>query len=211
MSAARGNPLAILELPASLTEDQRRALAPLPPVLPLNEQLQRLFAPRVMELPAETRRLLLLTALDGTGDLRALRAESSTDAWFDGLAPAEQSRLVRVDTSADRVEFRHPLIGAAVVELATSGERRRAHAVLAERFPDDPERRAWHVAEAVLGPDEQAAGLLEVAAERALRKGDAVRAVRALLRAADLSPRGVDRARRLAGAAYVGADRKSVV
>jgi DNA-binding CsgD family transcriptional regulator len=206
MSAAQGNPLALLELPASMTEHQRRAVVPLPPVLPLSDQLQKLFAHRVRKLPAVTRRLLLLTALDGTGDLRALRAGSSEDRWLDGLAPAERARLIRVDTSANRVVFRHPLIGAAAVDLATSGERRRAHAVLADLFTDDPERRTSHLAEAVVGPDEPAAALLEVVAERSLHQGDAVRAVHALLRAADLSPCGADRARRLAAAAYVGAD-----
>ena len=206
LAAAQGNPLALLELPASMTEGQRHAVDPLPLVLPLSDRLKELFADRVRELPAGTRRLLLLAALDGTGNLEALRAGSSGDGWLDSLAPAERSRLIRVDPAVNRVALRHPLIGAAAVELATSGERRRAHAVLAQLRPDDPERRAWHLAEAVVGPDEPTAALLEVAAQRALHKGDAVRAVHALLRAADLSPQGASRARRLAGAAYVGAD-----
>jgi DNA-binding CsgD family transcriptional regulator len=206
MAAAQGNPLALLELPASMTDEQRRAVVPLPPVLPLSDRLQKLFAHRLQRLPAVTRRMLLLTALDGTGDLRALRNGSSGDGWLDGLAPAERDRLIQVEASANRFRFRHPLIAAAAVGLATSGERRRAHAVLADLFTDDPERRAWHLAEAVVGPDEPAAALLEVAAERSLHKGDAVRAVHALLRAADISPSGADRARRLAAAAYVGAD-----
>ncbi|WP_369255046.1 helix-turn-helix transcriptional regulator [Geodermatophilus amargosae] len=206
VSAARGNPLALLELPGSMTEAQRLAAEPLPPSLSLSVRLQALFADRVRGLPPDTRRLLLLAALDGTGDLRPLRAASSGDGWLDELAPAERAGVVHTDTSADRVAFRHPLLGAAAVGLATSGERRRAHAVLADLLTDDPERRAWHLAEAVAGPDERAAALLEVAAHLALHKGDAVRAVRALLRAADLSPRGADRGRRLAEAAYVGAD-----
>jgi DNA-binding CsgD family transcriptional regulator len=206
LAAAQGNPLALLELPASMTEGQRRAVDPLPPVLPLSDRLQELFADRVRRLPAGTRRLLLLAALDGTGDLDALRAGSSGDGWLDSLAPAERSQLIRVDSTGTRVVLRHPLIGAAAVELATSGERRRAHTVLAQLRANDPERRAWHLAEAVVGPDEPTAALLEVAAHRALHEGDAVRAVHALLRAADLSPHGTGRARRLAGAAYVGAD-----
>ncbi len=205
-AAAQGNPLALLELPATMTEAQRLAKEPLPPVLPLSGQLQRLFAERVRRLPAVTRSLLLLTAVDGTGDPRSLRTVSGGDRWLEGLAAAERDGLVLIDMGADRVVLRHPLIGAAVVDLATSGERRRAHAVLAESLADDPERRAWHLAEAVAGPEETAAALLELAAHRALHKGDAVRAVHALLRAADLSPRGADRARRIAAAAYVGAD-----
>jgi DNA-binding CsgD family transcriptional regulator len=206
LAAAAGNPLALLELPAAMTEGQRHAVDPLPPVLPLSEQLRKHFADRVRALPGTTRRLLLLAALDGTGDLRALRAGSSGDGWLDGLAPAERNRLVRVDLTRNRVELRHPLVGAAVVELAAGGERQRAHALLSEVHADDPDKRAWHMAEAVVGADEPTAALLEAAADRALHKGDAVRAVHALLRAADLSPRGADRARRLAGAAYVAAD-----
>jgi DNA-binding CsgD family transcriptional regulator len=205
MAVAQGNPLALLELPVSMTEEQRRAVLPLPPVLPLSHHSQRLFAHRVQRLPSGTRRLLLLTALDGTGDLQTLRAGSSQDGWLDALVPAERERLVRVDTATNRVTFCHPLIAGSVVGLATSSERRRAHALLADLFAD-PERRAWHLAEAVIGPDEPAAALLEIAAGRALHRGDAVRPVHALLRAADLSPRGADRARRLAAAAYVGAD-----
>jgi DNA-binding CsgD family transcriptional regulator len=206
LAAAQGNPLALLELPSSMTEGQRRAVDPLPSVLPLSDLLKELFADRIRELPAGTRRLLLLAAFDGTGKLEVLRAGSSGDGWLDALAPAERSCLIRVDTTGNRVALRHPLIGAAAVELATSGERRWAHAVLAQLRTDDPDGRAWHLAEAVVGPDEPTAALLEVAAHRSLHRGDAVRAVHALLRAADLSPQGAGRARRLAGAAYVGAD-----
>ena len=206
VTAAQGNPLALLELPTALTGRQRLALEALPSVLPLSRHLQAVFADRVGGLPPVTRRLLLLTALDGTGDLGVLGAASVDEDWLDGLAPAEEARLLRVDADTQRVSLRHPLIGSAAVELATSGERRRAHVALAEVLVDQPERRAWHLAEAAVGSDGQAADLLDEAAHRALRKGDGVRAVTALLRAADLSPHGRDRARRLARAAYVGAD-----
>ncbi|MEX5719112.1 helix-turn-helix transcriptional regulator [Geodermatophilus maliterrae] len=205
VTAAQGNPLALLELPAALTGRQRVALEALPSVLPLSRHLQALFADRMGTLPPATRRLLLLAALDGTGDLRVLGAASRDEDWLDGLAPAEEARLLRVDAETQRLSLRHPLIGSAAVELATSGERRRAHAALAEVLVDQPDRRAWHLAEAAVGPDGPAADLLDEAADRALRKGDGVRAVTALLRAADLSPSGPDRARRLARAAYVGA------
>jgi hypothetical protein len=204
-AAAQGNPLALVELPAALTDPQRVALHALPAVLPLGRHLQSLFAARVRDLPATARRLLLLSALDGTGDVRVLRAASSDENWLDALALAEEARLLRVDVEGQRVSLRHPLIGPAAVELATSSERRRAHRMLADVFIDEPERRAWHLAEAAVGSDERAADLLDEAAHLALRKGDGARAVAALLRAADLSPRGAARARRLAEAAYVGA------
>ncbi len=120
--------------------------------------------------------------------------------------PAERARLVHVDEHSRRLIFRHPLVSATVVELSSSSERRRAHRLLAEALVEQPERRAWHLAEATIEPDEAVASLLEQTARRLLGRGDAVAAVAAMLRSADLSPRGADRGRRLAEAAYLGAN-----
>jgi DNA-binding CsgD family transcriptional regulator len=203
LAEAQGNPLALLELPAMLTAAQRTAVAPLPSVLPLGQRLQSLFASRVTHLPAQARRLLLLAALDGSGDLHVLQATGG--GRVDDLAPAEQARLVHVDQGTGRLAFRHPLIRSAFVELATEQDRRQAHRALAEQLADQPERRAWHLSEAAAGPDEQVAALLDGVAHRVLRRGDAVGAVSALLRAAQLSPARSDRSRRLAHAAWMGA------
>ncbi|MFB7504059.1 helix-turn-helix transcriptional regulator [Streptomyces broussonetiae] len=92
------------------------------------------------------------------------------------------------------------------MELATASDRRRAHQALADVLTDQPERRAWHLGEAAVGPDETVAALLEEAARRRLRRGDALGAVTAMTRAAGLSPAPADESRRLAEAAYVGAD-----
>jgi DNA-binding CsgD family transcriptional regulator len=205
LDEAQGNPLALVELPGALSGAQREARRPLPRVLPLPRSLEGLFAGRMGGLPPSARRFLLLAALDGTGDPGVLRA-ASDGRWLDDLGATEEAGLVRLDPGTGRVALRHPLIGAAAVGLSTSGERRRAHGLLAGLPGGDPERRAWHLAEASVGPDEHAAGLLVRAAHRALQKGDAVQAVSGLLRAADLSPRSADRARRLAAAAYVGTD-----
>jgi DNA-binding CsgD family transcriptional regulator len=198
LAEAQGNPLALLELPAALSDSQRVAAQALPPLLPLSRRLQAIFAARVSELPAATRRTLLIAALDGTGDLWVL-----PDA---GLAPAERAGLVRVDSEAERLTFRHPLTRSAIMELSASGERRAAHQALAGHLADQPERRAWHLAEAAAGPDEAVARLLEQTAWRTLRRGDAVGAVATMLRAAELSPARPDRSRRIAQAAYLGAD-----
>jgi DNA-binding CsgD family transcriptional regulator len=203
LAEAQGNPLALLELPALLTGPQRTALAPLPSVLPLGERLTTLFASRVTQLPAQARQLLLLAALDGSGDLHVLQATGN--GQIDDLAPAEQAQLVRIDQGTGRLAFRHPLIRSAFVELATEQDRREAHRALAEQLTDQPERRAWHLSEAADGPDEQVAALLEGVAHRVLRRGDAAGAVSSLLRAAELSPARSDRTRRLAGAAWMGA------
>ena len=205
VAEAQGNPLALLELPAMLSGAQRAAAEALPAVLPLSRRLQALFASRAADLPEPARRLLLLAVLEGSGDVRLLHAAAGQQA-IDDLAPAEQAGLVRVSEGTGRLVFRHPLTRSAIVELSTSGDRRRAHRTLAGQLEDQPERQAWHLAEAAPGPDEKVAALLEEAAHRILRKGDAVGAVAGLLRAADLSPLRSDRSRRLADAAYVGAD-----
>ena len=203
LAEAHGNPLALLELPAMLSGPQRAALAPLPSVLPLGRRLQVLFASQVGELPARARQLLLLAALDGSGDLHVLQAAGA--GWTEDLVQAEKARLARIDEGTGRLVFRHPLIRSAIVELATGEDRSRAHRALAGRLADQPERRAWHLSEAAAGPDEPVAALLEQVAAQVLRRGDAVGAVSALLRAAELSPARPDRSRRLAHAALVGA------
>jgi DNA-binding CsgD family transcriptional regulator len=206
LAEAAGNPLALLELPAALNVAQQTGN--LPPVLPLSQRLQSLFANRIHALPEPTRHTLLLAALDSSGDLEVLHAAASTaepPAGIDDLSPAERTRLVVVDDRAGKVSFRHPLTRSAVVELSTSEERRSAHRMLAEQLSDHPERRAWHLAEATVGTDESVAALLEAAAHRTLARGDAVGAVAALTRAAELSPRGTERGRRFAEAAFAGA------
>ena len=169
LTEAQGNPLALLELPALLSGPQRAALASLPSVLPLGQRLQAMFASQVTELPARARRLLLLAALDGSGDLHVLQTAGST--WTDDLAQAEHARLARIDAGTGRLAFRHPLIRSALVELATGEDRRQAHRTLAEQLAEQPERRAWHLGEAVAGPDEPVAALLEEVATQILRRG----------------------------------------
>ena len=204
VAEAQGNPLALLELPAALSSAQRAAAEALPAVLPLNRRLQTVFASRVSDLPGRTRRLLLLAALNGPGDLRVLQAAAGPHA-IDSLAPAEQAGLVRVSEDTGRLMFRHPLTRSAIVELSTSGDRRQAHRALADQLAGQPELQAWHLAAAAAGPDEEAAGLLEQVADQLMRRGDATGAVTALLRAADLSTDGPSRSRRLTAAAYAGA------
>jgi hypothetical protein len=204
LADAQGNPLALLELPVALGGPQRAGA--LPAVLPLTRRLQSLFASRVSGLPAATRELLLLAVLDGTGDLGVLRGAASGEAGIEDLVPAERARLVQVDHGTGRLAFRHPLTRSAVVELSTSDQRRRVHATLAEQLADRPERCAWHLAEATIGPDEHVASLLEESARRVLRRGDAVAAIAGLLRAAEISPAAVDRGRRMAEATYLGAN-----
>ncbi|MEV0904475.1 ATP-binding protein [Streptomyces hokutonensis] len=201
LAEAQGNPLALLELPVALSGAQRSG-ADVPELLPLSRRLQAVFASRVEELPAATRLLLLYAVLDGTGDLAVLTAGTG----MDDLADAERAGLVHVDEVTGRLAFRHPLTRSAVVELSTSEQRREVHRALAEFGADRPERRAWHLAHATVEPTEDVASLLEAVARDTVRRGDAGGAIAALLRAAELSPRGYERSRRIAEAAYLGAD-----
>ena len=184
LAAAQGNPLALVELPAALTGPQQAGVAALPEVLPLGSRLRAGLGARMSGLPAGTRHLLLMGALDRTGDLGLLRAAAPDEDRLDALGPAEQAQLVRVDVAGRTLSWRHPLVPAAVVELATSGERRRAHRALAAVLEGAPERRGQHLSEAAVGSDEEAADLLDRAAHRALRTGDGVHAVTGLLRRA---------------------------
>jgi DNA-binding CsgD family transcriptional regulator len=212
LSQAQGNPLALLELPIALAAPDADWMGAgrIPTdrisaeTLPLTSRLQSVFAGRIGGLPARTRHALLMAVLDGTGDLRVLRhGEQESEA--DDLAPAERARVISIDGAAARVSFRHPLIRSAIVETATDDERRWVHQILAERHAGEQARRAWHLAEASTGPDESVASLLQEVAHSDLSRGDSVTALKEFLRAADLSPDGADRARRLAEAAYLGA------
>lgn len=158
LADAMGNPLALVELPAASG------------VFGLSQRLQATFGPRIAELPALTRQVLLLAALDGTGSLTVLERASRADILH-ALAPAEAIALVRVDAATLKVSFRHPLTRSTVAGLASAAERRHAHRQLAAALSDDPERRAWHLANAVVRPDEQVAASLEEAAYRLRRRG----------------------------------------
>jgi DNA-binding CsgD family transcriptional regulator len=203
---AQGNPLALLELPVALSPAMRASATAMPSALPLSRRLQSLFGSRITELPPQTRHLLLLMALDGTGDVRVLEGAAATNIGLHDLAAAERARLAYVDHATHRLAFRHPLIRSAVVDLSEAEERRAAHRVLADIWMQQPDRRAWHLAEATVEPDDSVAAQLEAAASRILARGDAVGCVKALTRSADLTPGDAERRRRLAAAAYVGAD-----
>jgi DNA-binding CsgD family transcriptional regulator len=145
-------------------------------------------------------------ALDGTGDVRVLLAGAAALDGLRDLAAAEEARLVYLDEATHRLAFQHPLMRSAVVNLSQAEERRTAHRALADVWADQPDRRVWHLAEATVQPDESVASQLEEAAGRILARGDAVGCVKVLTRSSELSPGTAERRRRLAAAAYIGAD-----
>jgi DNA-binding NarL/FixJ family response regulator len=210
LNLAQGNPLALMELPATLLGAAQRVVTQ-PEVVPLSDRLQAIFAARLTGLPEPTRQLLLLATFESTGDVRVLRAALPDGVSLADLTPAERAQLVRVDDATARIAFRHPLIRSAIVAVSTHEERRQAHAALAGALTDDQERRAWHLAAAAAGPDELVAEQLEDAAHRVMLRGDAFAAIAALVRAAELSTTSAGRGRRLGEAAYIGAEASGAV
>ncbi|MFC0505581.1 helix-turn-helix transcriptional regulator [Micromonospora costi] len=199
-AAARGNPQALVDLAAVLTPAQCRGDEPPPDAPPADGALGRAYRARLDELPADTRGVLLLAALDEDGDpetlVRAARAGGATVA---ALAPAEVAGLVRVD--AHRVDFPHPVARAVVVAAAPLAERRAAHLRLAGVLdgPDHRLGRALHLAAAAAGPDPALAAELERAAVTA----GGPRASDVLERAAELTDDPAHAAaRRVDAAAY---------
>ncbi len=205
LAEAGGNPLAVLELPRALGQRGPATAGGLATVLPLGRRLQGVYTSRLAEMPKQSRDALLMLALGDTGDARVTDAISDGHRGLADLVPAERARLVDMKPGMNQVTFRHPLIRAAVVELSTGEERSRAHRRLADLMSDQLDRRAWHLGEAAVGPDEEVAALLERAAHTIVQRGDGAGAVAALIRAAELSPAPGERVRRLAGAAYLGA------
>jgi DNA-binding CsgD family transcriptional regulator len=207
---AQGNPLVLTELSSTLVA-QHSGNAPQIRQPSLSPRLRAVFGPQVRSLPVATRQLLLIAALDRSGNVRAALASQTATISGEDLRPAEQAGLVRGWTSADKqVTFTHPLVQTTVVELADDVELREAHLALADSEAStvggDLGRRAWHLAHAAIEPKEDVAALIEQGARSMLRDGDAAGAVDMLLRAADLSPPGADRSRRLSEAAYTAAN-----
>ncbi|WP_328468280.1 ATP-binding protein [Actinoplanes sp. NBC_00393] len=181
---ASGNPLALVELPPSLTG--RDGQDPRP--------LEQIFTDRIRALPGPERADLLRMALDGAG-----RRSFGTHYVPRRITTARETGLVEPVL----LQFRHPLVASAVVEVASLNDRRAAHADLARLHAADPERRAMHLAAATVDPDPEVAAALEQGAGLTVRRGGAATAVQWLTRAAELNPRPRDRARLLADAAFV--------
>ena len=202
LGEAAGNPLALLELPSGLSDEQLAGHTGLPEAIPLTARLQAVFQRRVEGLPADTRAVLLLAAADGSGELQVLfQAAGELGLSGDALDPAEQEGLVVI--VGERLSFRHPLVRSAVYESATFNDRRRAHAVLAAACSAETQtdRRVWHQAIATLTADEEIAAALETSADRSRARGGHASASTAYERAAQLSTTESARARRLTAAA----------
>jgi DNA-binding CsgD family transcriptional regulator len=207
VTEARGNPLALLELPRGLTSAELAGGYGFPQVvMPLASRIEQSFVRQLESVPSETRRLLLAAAAEPVGDVTLLwRAAGLLGLGIDAAAPAQAAALI--DLGA-RVRFRHPLLRSAVYRAATLSERQEIHRALAEATdPEtDPDRRTWHRAQAAPGPDEAVAEELERSADRAQARGGVAAAAAFLARAAELTPDPAGRGRRALAAAQAKFD-----
>jgi DNA-binding CsgD family transcriptional regulator len=206
VAETRGNPLALLELPRGLTPAQLAGGFGLPAALPLAAGIEQSFERRLARLPRDARRLLLLAAAEPVGDPALLwRAAELLGVSKSAADIVESDGLLVL---GPQVAFRHPLVRSAVYAAVEPNERREIHRALAQATDPklDPDRRAWHQAQAAAGPDEEVAGELERSATRAQARGGLAAVAAFLERAAALTPEPTHRARRLLTAAAAKRD-----
>ena len=175
VAETRGNPLALLELPRGLSPVELAGGYGLPGARPdaalLTGRIEDSFARQLQALPSETRRLLQLAAADPSGDAPLVwRAAGRVGIGVHVAGPAVDAGLVEFP---GQVRFRHPLARSAIYRSASFSDRQQLHAALAEVTDPavDPDRRAWHRAQATAGPDEEVAAELERSAGRAQARG----------------------------------------
>ena len=201
VAETQGNPLALLELPLGLSPAELAGGFGLPDALPVPGRIQESFGRRVEGLPKETRLLLAVAAAEPVGDPALVwRAAGRLGIPAHASGPAAEAGLVQFGA---RVRFRHPLARSAAYRSASPQDRRDVHRALAEATDPqvDPDRRAWHRAQAALGPDEEVAAELERSAGRAQARGGLAAMSAFLERAAGLTPDPAQRAERALTAA----------
>jgi DNA-binding CsgD family transcriptional regulator len=165
--ASGGNPFYALEI--------ARALKAAPPSVHASEEwlipdsLRGLVAQRLAAAPAAATAVLLLSAAAANPTLELVGAAlGDVEASRVGLEAAATAGLVTLD--GDRVRFTHPLLASTLYAATGLGERRAAHARLAQAIGDS-EGRARHLALATPGRDTALAAALEDAADVARRRG----------------------------------------
>jgi DNA-binding CsgD family transcriptional regulator len=201
IAETHGNPLALLELPRGLTSAQLMGGFGVGSAVPLDGRIEESFTRQLEALPAQTRRLVQLAAADPTGDpVLVWRAAGRLAIGAGAAEPATEAGLAEFGA---RVLFRHPLVRSAAYRSATAETRQELHGALAEATDPavDPERRAWHRAQAAPGPDEEVAAELELCAGRAQRRGGLAAAAVFLERSAGLTLDPARRAQRALAAA----------
>jgi DNA-binding CsgD family transcriptional regulator len=199
LSQARGNPLALVELPRAWRSAGVDVLGPASATVPLSARLEQAFAARITELPALTRDVVLIAAVnveEGLAEVLAGAAILSGAAvTTESLEPAAAARLLEFDHEG--VRFRHPLVRSGVLQSESLRRRQAAHAAMSEVLGSEPYKRVWHQAQSVDGPDDDVADSLDAGHLESINRGSVLSAVAALERSAQLTSSSVGRARRL--------------
>jgi DNA-binding CsgD family transcriptional regulator len=187
VAETRGIPLAILEVPRSVSATELAGGFWISGKRSSTAAIEDGFVSRIQSLPEPTQRLLLLAAAEPVGDAALfLRAAARLDTPVDALAPAEAAGIIEF---GPRMRFHHPLMRSAAYRAADLTDRRAVHRALADTTDpeSDPDRRAWHAANAAAGPDEAVAAELESSAGRAQSRGGIAAAAAFLERATTLT------------------------
>jgi DNA-binding CsgD family transcriptional regulator len=203
---ADGNPLALLELPRGVDPSDLAGGFGLPAAMALQGRIEDTLAQRIEALPERSRRVLQLAAADPVGDPALIwRAAGLLNIGVDAVRIATESGLIAFGA---RVQFRHPIVRSAAYQSATHTERQTIHDALARATDQevDPDRHAWHRAQATSMPDEAVAAELEHSAQRASSRGGFAAAAAFLENAAVLTPHSHERARRFIAAARAKRD-----
>jgi hypothetical protein len=206
LGEARGNPLALLELPRDGSFAELTGGFGPPGSRPLVDRIEDRFRRQIADLSASTRKLLQVAAACPVGDpARVWRAGRQLGVPTEAAAAAVEAGLIEFATW---VRFRHPLVRSAVYHSASLSEWQEAHRALAGVTDPitDPDRHAWHRAQAAPGPDEDVAAELARSAGRAQARGGLAAAAAYLERAATLTPDPSQRAQRLLDAARAKRD-----
>jgi DNA-binding CsgD family transcriptional regulator len=196
---ADGNPLALVELPAAWRSARDPVVEPVLSFVPLSARLEEAFGGRIMELPAPTRDALLIAAVDHGGVVPEILAATSLlsgrPVTVGVLDAAAGAGLIRFDEVS--LSFRHPLVRSGVLQTESVRRRLAANAALAEALADQPYRRTWHRAQAIVGPDDEVADELDAHHVMSIRRGSVAAAISALERSAQLTTDSARRGRRL--------------
>lgn len=201
VAETHGNPLALVELPRGRSAQQLAGGFGLPSAVRLSGSIEETFRQRISVMPEPTRNLLLVAAAEPTGDPALIwSAAARLGIGADAAAPAVDECLVEFDS---RVRFGHPLGRSAAYHSRSLQDRQQIHRALAEVTDplSDPDRRAWHLAHAATGPDEEVAIELVRSAGRAQARGGVAAAAAFLERATALTLEPVQRAQRALDAA----------
>jgi len=203
VTESHGNPLALLELPRTWSTAALAGGFGLTESTPMAGRIEQSYTQRLLELPSETRLLVLSAAAEPLGDPVLLHR--AAQSLYLNMAVADAAVDAGLLEIAARVKFAHPLVRSAAYRSGTVVDRQRVHRALAEATDPgtDPDRRAWHLAQAAAGPDEDVATELERSADRAQSRGGVAAAAAFLAKAAALTVDPSRRAERALSGAHL--------